>query len=121
MLTYQVGLADATYAPSADGQYEVSLTLEAQQLQTTGLGEQQSQPLNLPVTIELNDAEGNSIEVIKPVLTDTQTTLTLITNELPSSAAIDPDYRLPSAYLQDNVKQIRPVQPTRPTATNTEP
>ena len=121
VLTYQVGLADATYAPSADGQYEVSLTLEAQQLQTTGLGEQQSQPLNLPVTIELNDAEGNSIEVIKPVLTDTQTTLTLITNELPSSAAIDPDYRLPSAYLQDNVKQIRPVQPTRPTATNTEP
>lgn len=108
VLTYQVGIADATYAPRSDGKYEISLTLEAQKFQTTGLGEQKALPLNLPVTIELNDAEGNPIKVVKPLLTDSQTTLTLVTDKLPDSAAVDPDYRLPSAYLQDNVKQLRP-------------
>ncbi|MEL7227090.1 MAG: peptidase, partial [Cyanobacteria bacterium J06576_12] len=34
VLTYQVGLADATYALRDDGKYEISLTLEAQKLET---------------------------------------------------------------------------------------
>ncbi|MEL7223568.1 MAG: peptidase, partial [Cyanobacteria bacterium J06576_12] len=108
VLTYQVGLADATYTAQANNEYKISLTLEAQKFRTTGLGQQQALPLNLPVTIELRDIEGNPIEVIKPLLTDPQTTLTLTTNERPHAAAVDPNYSLPSAYLQDNIKQLRP-------------
>ncbi len=107
VLTYEVGLADAISTPRADGKYETRLTLSAQQFKTTGLGQQQTEPLNLPVTIELTDAEGNLIKSIKPLLSEPQTTLTLVTNQQPTRAAIDPDYRLPSAYIQDNVKQIR--------------
>ena len=126
VLTYQVGIADATYAPIADGKYEIALNIEAQKLKTTGLGEQQILPLNLPVTIELNNAEGNLIRVIRPSLTDTQTTISLITDELPESVTVDPNYRLPSAYLQDNEKQIRPRKITsnqafRPVTTSIQP
>ena len=110
VLTYQVGLSDAAFAPRADGKYDISLTVEAQKIQTTGLGEQQTRPLNLPVTIELTNANSEPIKVIKPLLTDTQTTLTLVTDERPTQAAIDPEYKLPSAYLQDNIKQFRPSQ-----------
>ncbi|MEO0769777.1 MAG: peptidase, partial [Cyanobacteria bacterium J06649_4] len=121
VLTYQVGIADATYTPRADGQYDIALTIEAQKLQTTGLGEQQSLPPNLPIMIELNDAEGNPIKTIKPLLTDTQTTLTLTTDELPVSATADPNYTLPSGYLQDNFKQLRPREISPSTAAKVGP
>ncbi|MGB3300049.1 MAG: hypothetical protein WBA76_17440 [Phormidesmis sp.] len=121
VLTYQVGIADATYTPIADGQYEILLTLEAQKFKTTGLGEQQALPLNLPVTIELADAEGNPIKTVKPLLTDARTTLKLVTDQLPDSAAVDPDYRLPSAYLQDNVKRLRPSSTVESITTEAKP
>ncbi|MEO0704187.1 MAG: peptidase [Cyanobacteria bacterium J06649_5] len=114
VLTYQVGLADAVYTPRADGKYDIRLTLEAQQLQTTGLGQQQISPINLPVTVELTDASDNPIKVLKPLLTETPTTLTLITPELPSYVTVDPDYILPSAYLQDNRKRLRLSSLTTP-------
>ncbi|MEM8505059.1 MAG: peptidase [Cyanobacteria bacterium P01_D01_bin.1] len=110
VLTYQVGVADATYSRRSDGKYDIQLTLEAQKFQTTGLGEQQAFPLDLPVTIELTDTDGNPIKTVKPRLADTRTTLTLVTDERPDSATVDPDYRLPSAYLQDNTKLLRPSQ-----------
>ncbi|MEM1311356.1 MAG: peptidase, partial [Cyanobacteria bacterium P01_H01_bin.153] len=40
VITYQVGITDATYEPLADGQYRVQLSVTAQKLTTTGLGEQ---------------------------------------------------------------------------------
>ncbi|MEM6352414.1 MAG: hypothetical protein AAF766_16785, partial [Cyanobacteria bacterium P01_D01_bin.14] len=86
---------------------DVRLTLEAQQFQASGLGQQQAMPLNLPVTIELTDEANQPIEVVRPVLSEAQTTITLVTDERPAFAAVDPEYKLPSAYLQDNVKRLR--------------
>ncbi len=115
VLTYQVGLADATYASRPDGKFDIRLMLEAQKFQTTGLGQQTALPLNLPVTIELTDTEGNPIQTVKPHLTAAQTTLTLTSDTQPAFAAVDPEYRLPSAYLQDNIKQVRLSRPNRAT------
>ncbi|MEL6555211.1 MAG: peptidase [Cyanobacteria bacterium J06621_11] len=112
VLTYQVGIADATYNPRTDGRYDIQLTLEAQKFQTSGLGEQSIAPLSMPVTVELGDANGNPLKVVKPVLDKSQTIINLITEHVPKYAAIDPDYRLPSAYLQDNEKQLRPLSTT---------
>jgi aminopeptidase N len=108
VLTYQVGLTDAAFRPRADGKYDIRLTIEAQKLIASGLGQQQARPLNLPVTVQLTDANGQPIKTIRPLLSDAETTLTLVTDELPKAAAVDPDYKLPSAYVQDNIKQLRP-------------
>ncbi|MEL6491241.1 MAG: peptidase [Cyanobacteria bacterium J06621_3] len=107
VLTYQVGIADAVYTPRSDGKYDITLTLEAQQYQTSGLGQQQASALNLPVTIELTDANNQSIEIIEPLLNEARMTIDLVTDELPIAATVDPDYTLPSAYLQDNTKRLR--------------
>ncbi|MEO0378477.1 MAG: peptidase, partial [Cyanobacteria bacterium P01_A01_bin.17] len=107
VVTYQVGLADAVYTPRSDGKFDVQLTLEAQKLQASGLGQQKTMPVNLPVTIRLADENDQTIHIVKPLLTNSQMTLTFVTNQQPTYAKIDPAYKLPSAYLQDNIKQFR--------------
>ncbi|MEO0376247.1 MAG: hypothetical protein AAF329_16820 [Cyanobacteria bacterium P01_A01_bin.17] len=107
VVTYQVGVADAVFTPHPDGRYDVRLTLEAQQFQASGLGQQQAMPLNLPVTIELADEDNQPIEMVRPVLSEAQATIALVTDEQPTFAAVDPEYKLPSAYLQDNVKRLQ--------------
>ncbi|MEM8612417.1 MAG: ABC transporter permease [Cyanobacteria bacterium P01_H01_bin.105] len=107
VVTYQVRLTDAVYAPRPDGKFDIHLTLEAQKLESSELGQQQVMPLNMPVTIQLTDENNNPVYVAKPLLTKLQTTLTLVTDQQPAYAAIDPNYKLPSAYFQDNIKPFR--------------
>lgn len=109
VLTYQVGISDAVYTPRPDGKYNILLTLKAHKFQTSGLGQQASSALDLPITIELTDKNNQPIEVIKPLLDQEHITLELVTDTLPISVTIDPGYTLPSAYLQDNTKQLRPA------------
>ncbi|MEO0806985.1 MAG: peptidase [Cyanobacteria bacterium J06643_4] len=106
VLTYQVGLGDVVYRDRADGRYDVVINVEAQKIQTTGLGEQSTHPVNLPITIELRDANNQLIQTFQPTINQEQSTITLVTDQVPSSATIDPRYRLPSAYLQDNTRVV---------------
>jgi len=108
VLTFQVGIAEATYTPSVDGRYDVSLTIEAQRFRTSGLGQQEALPIDLPVEIVLTDERDHPLKTVTPTLSDSQTTLSLTTTELPAYATIDPDFKLPSAYTQDNRKRLRP-------------
>ena len=109
VVTYQVGIADALYEPLPNGKYKITLDLEGQKIYTTELGKQDFANLNLPVTIALIDATGQEIYRQKHQLPQKETTLELTVDKLPTTAAIDPDYILPSAFLQNNIKQIRPV------------
>ncbi|MEM8832085.1 MAG: peptidase, partial [Cyanobacteria bacterium P01_G01_bin.19] len=110
VVTYQVGIADATYQPLPNGKYQINLDLEGQKIYTSELGKQDFANLNIPVTIALQDATGKEIYRQKHPLPQQQTTLEITTDKLPSSAAIDPDYVLPSAFLQNNIKQIRQLK-----------
>ncbi|NEP20397.1 MAG: hypothetical protein F6J97_26540 [Leptolyngbya sp. SIO4C1] len=56
------------------------------------------------------------IRTLRPVLTQPQMALNLVLDELPAYAAVDPNYRLPSAYLQDHIKPIRPSRPDQTSA-----
>jgi aminopeptidase N len=109
VVSFQVGIADATYMPRSDGEFLVHLTLEAEKRTSSELGKQQPEPLDLPVTLRLYDAEQIPIFTARPVLSKERSVLTVITDKRPAIAAIDPDYVLPSSYLQDNVKRIRPA------------
>ncbi|MEM6349089.1 MAG: peptidase, partial [Bacteroidota bacterium] len=110
VVTYQVGIADAVYQPLPNGKYQITLDLEGQKIYTSELGKQDFANLNIPVTIALQDETGKEIYRRKHSLPQQQITLQLTTDKLPASAAIDPDYVLPSAFLQNNIKPVRQVE-----------
>ena len=109
VITYQVGLTDAVYQKLPDGKYKIRLNVIAQKLYTTDLGQQKSTALNLPFTISLDDERGNKIYIKKHQINQQQGTIDIVTNKLPTFAAIDGNYVLPSAFLQDNTKRLRPA------------
>ncbi|MEL6929957.1 MAG: peptidase [Cyanobacteria bacterium J06600_6] len=107
VVTYQVGITDAVYESQSNGKYKITLDLAGQKLYTTELGKQDFANLDLPVTIALKDATGKEIYRQKHSLPQKETTLELTVDKLPTTAAIDPDYVLPSAFLHNNIKSIR--------------
>ncbi|MEO1070273.1 MAG: peptidase, partial [Cyanobacteria bacterium J06638_6] len=107
VVTYQVGLADATITPLANGQFNIQLRLDAQKIRTEGLGEQTLLPLDLPVTVALSDTDGETLYLAQHHLTTPQTIVDIVTDEAPAYAAVDPDYRLPSPFVQDNVRRLQ--------------
>jgi ABC-2 type transport system permease protein len=109
VITYQVGLTDAVFQQLPDGKYKIRLKVETQKLYTTNLGQQKSAVLNLPITISLEDEAGKQIYLQKHQINQQQATIDVITNKLPTYAAIDGNYILPSAFLQDNLKRLRPA------------
>ena len=110
VLTYQVGLADAVITPLPNGQFNIQLELDAQKLRTTGLGEQETLPLDVPITVALSDADGELVYEAQHQIAETQATLEVVTDKQPTYAAVDPNYRLPSPFVHDNVKRLR-LQP----------
>ena len=110
VVTYQVGITNALYEPQPNGKYQVTIDLAGQKIYTTELGKQDFANLDLPVTITLTDATGKEIYRQKHSLPQKETTLQLTVDKLPTSAAIDPDYVLPSAFLHNNIKQIKQVK-----------
>lgn len=104
VVTYQVGITKAVSQPLPDGKYQTTLNIEAQKIYTSDLGKQDFANLDIPVTIVLEDAEGNEIYRQKHQIDNQQATIEIITDKEVVNSAIDPDYILPSAYLQDNIK-----------------
>lgn len=107
VITYQVGVTDAVATPLPDGTFKVDLQLDAQKFYTRNLGQQDSAPLDIPVTITLENQAGEIIYNQKHWLDQQYAIVSLTTNERPTFAAIDPNYVLPSAFLQDNRRPIR--------------
>ncbi|MEM7581493.1 MAG: peptidase, partial [Cyanobacteria bacterium P01_A01_bin.80] len=110
VITYQVGLTDAVYQQLPNGKYKTTLKIEAQKLYTSDLGQQKSTVLNLPFRVSLNDRKGNQIYLKKHQIDKQQDTINIITDKLPTHAAVDGKYILPSPFLQDNTKPLRPAK-----------
>ncbi len=108
VVTYQVGLSDAVYESLPDGKYKVTLQIEAQKLYTKNLGQQESTTLDFPLTLSLLNQDREPIFSKQYQISTQQATVEIILDQLPIYAAVDPNYILPSAFLQDNIKRIRP-------------
>ena len=102
--------SDATYNPFTDGQYRVQLNVEAQKLITTDLGQQTTAPLEMPVAIALQNQAGEVIYEAEHTLNGVESTVEVTVSELPVVAAVDGDYTLPSSFLPDNTKPVRPLE-----------
>ncbi|MGB3534593.1 MAG: ABC transporter permease [Microcoleaceae cyanobacterium] len=109
VVTYQVGLADAVYQALPNGKYKMQLKIEAQQLYTKNLGEQELKPLDFPLTISLLNKEKQPIYSEQYQISNQQASIEIILDQQPTYAAVDRNYILPSAFLQDNIKRIRPA------------
>ncbi|MEO1299220.1 MAG: peptidase, partial [Cyanobacteria bacterium J06636_16] len=109
VVTFQVGLTDAVFEPLANGDYRIQLQVDAQKLYTTQLGQQTAAVLDLPLTISLRNEAGEVIHEEERYLQDAQATVELVVSERPVSASVDGDYALPSSFLQDNTKRVRPL------------
>ena len=110
VVTFQVGLTDAVFEPLANGDYRIQLQVDAQKLYTTQLGQQTAAALDLPLTISLRNEAGEVIYEEERYLQDAQATVELVVGERPVSASVDGDYALPSSFLQDNTKRVRPLK-----------
>ncbi|MEL4897089.1 ABC transporter permease/M1 family aminopeptidase [Crocosphaera sp. Alani8] len=111
VITYQVGLTNGFYEKLPDGKFKITLDIEAQKIYTRELGRQEITELDIPLTIALSDQQGNTIYEQKHEIDNQSATLELIIDQLPSSATVDPDYVLPSAFVQDNVRILREKTP----------
>ena len=111
VITYQVGLTDAAYESLPDGKFKITLEIEAQKRYTRELGRQEITELDIPLTIALSDEAGNTIYRKKHDISQQKATLELIVDQLPTNATVDPDYVLPSAFVQDNVKRLQEKKP----------
>ncbi|MEM9216020.1 MAG: peptidase [Cyanobacteria bacterium P01_F01_bin.150] len=107
VITYQVGITDAIATPLLDGGFEIELHLDAQKIYTQNLGQQDSVPLDIPVTITLENEAGNIIYDQEHQLNQQYSVVSFEIDQMPSFAAIDPNYILPSSFLQDNRRAVR--------------
>ncbi|NEQ98046.1 MAG: peptidase [Cyanothece sp. SIO2G6] len=106
VITYQVGLTDAIATPLPDGTFQVELQVDAQKIYTYALGQQESTALDSPLSIAVENADGAIIYHQKHLLQGQYETITLMTNQLPAIATVDPYYSLPSSFLTDNRRPI---------------
>ncbi|MFK7778199.1 MAG: hypothetical protein QM501_08770, partial [Gimesia sp.] len=107
ILTFQIELKSATVRQTDRGEYQVTLQIEANQLKTSGLGEQEKQKLSIPVRIELTDDRGDSIYSEQHDLKSVSSEIKIEVSTLPVDAVVDPDYRYPQPFMFSNKKHIR--------------
>ena len=106
ILTYQLELKSVTAKETGADKYRVSLKIEAKQLQTSGLGEQEVQTLRIPVRIQMTDSNGEIIYSRLRRLDSNLTTLNITVSAQPVAAMVDPEFRFPQAFQFANQKPV---------------
>ncbi|MEM9446191.1 MAG: peptidase [Verrucomicrobiota bacterium] len=111
VITYQLGIEEATCMQKEKDQYITTLKLTAEKQFFKGLGEQKSTSLDLPVKIELKKFSENGVDKViaskQWVANQKDESIEIITEEKPDFAWIDPDYTFPSVFLQNNQRRVQ--------------
>jgi ABC-2 type transport system permease protein len=93
----------ATYRRLPDGRYEVKLRLAARKLRSDGLGAEHEVPLNDLIDVGGLDANGAAIAIEKRWIKSNETEVTLLMDQPPATAGIDPLNKLVDRNPDDNV------------------
>jgi hypothetical protein len=107
-------LTKAEYTRRPDGRYEVRLSVEAEKMRADSLGNETSLPVRDWVDVgvfgpdrqssEYYETSGKPLYLRKHRLTQPHTEITLVVDELPGKAGIDPYGKLIDENASDNVK-----------------
>ena len=115
---YKNKAVSASAIPAIDGQYTVTLDVETEKVYADSVGNETDGLLNDWVEIgvlgeSINEAgkkEETPIYLEKVKITDSTSTFTMVVNRLPSSAGIDPLFKLVDRDLDDNITKVEIVR-----------
>ena len=108
----------ATYVPAPDHKYKVTLAVSAQKRKADGAGNES--PMSLDDRIDVGVFSGTKdhlkqLELSKYHLTERESTLTFVVNQVPTWAGIDPYHKLidrtrgqPHSYRKEMNRQVLP-------------
>src|SRR6266851_436355 len=93
---------NAAYTPRPDGKYEVRLSTKSRKLRADPLGKEQEVPLNDFIDIGVLDAKGNAIYLQKERIDRSEMEFSIVVDQLPAKAGIDPLNKLIDRKPDDN-------------------
>jgi len=100
-----------------DGRYAVTLKVHAEKVSTDGKGKETAEPVDVLVDIGVfarppggKEADEKVLYLAKHRITQAQTTLELVVDELPYEAGIDPYNKLIDRDSEDNRKKVTVLQ-----------
>jgi ABC-2 type transport system permease protein len=96
----------ATYVAEADGKYQVNLDVEARKVRADGKGEEHTIPIHDWIDIGVLDSQGNYLYLQRQKIEKERTELTLVVDQLPAKAGIDPLNKLIDRNPEDNVVKV---------------
>jgi hypothetical protein len=99
----------ATYAKTADGKYKVTLTVESKKLKSDGSGNETPMPLADYIDIGVFSGKKNHEKTLylqKEKVTQAKSTYSIVVDELPTRAGIDPMNKLIDRIPDDNTVDV---------------
>jgi ABC-2 type transport system permease protein len=94
----------ATVTPRADGQFDVTLTVNTAKVRSDNVGNETATPINQEeIDVGVYDAEGKLIYLEKHPFSDGASSLTITVGQQPIRAGIDPLHKLIDKLPDDNV------------------
>jgi len=114
---YSNKTTDARYKILPNGKYEVTIDVNIEKFRADSLGQETLIPHNDFIDIgvyskEKNEGEkyGRPIKVERHRISTTDTIFTLVVDELPFEAGIDPNYLLVDRFPEDNLRKVEEVE-----------
>jgi aminopeptidase N len=86
-----------------DGKYEVTLKVHASKLRADELGAEKEVPLRDLIDVGIDDKDGNSLLRERKLITQKESTYSLVTSGRPAKAGVDPDNKLIDRKPDDNM------------------
>ena len=96
----------ATARKRPDGRYEVTLKVHASKLRADELGAEKDVPIRDLIDVGVDDKDGNSLLRERKLVTQKETTYTLVVSGRPAKAGIDPDNKLIDRKPDDNMTAV---------------
>jgi len=105
---------EATFARRDDGQYEVTLAIDAAKYYADGKGQQQEAALDLPIDIgvfaknpdDVTAGDEHVLYFTKHRITSGRNTVTVVVDQMPAYAGVDPYNKLIDRNSDDNLKSV---------------
>ncbi|MGK0364374.1 MAG: ABC-2 type transport system permease protein [Saprospiraceae bacterium] len=114
---YSNKTTDASFKALPNGQYEVTIDVNIEKFRADSLGHEtliaHDDFIDIGVFSEEKNKEekyGRPIKVERHRISSTDTTFTLVVDELPFEAGIDPNYLLVDRFPEDNMRKVSEVE-----------
>ena len=96
----------AKYVQQSDGKYQVDLVVEAKKVRADAKGQDHPVPVHDWIDIGVTDKQGKYLYLQKQKIEKDETELTLIVDQQPAEAGIDPLNKLIDRNPEDNVMKV---------------